>query len=160
MKFRIGQGFDVHALVKNRDLILAGVSIPWEKGLEGHSDADVVIHAVIDALLGAAGLGDIGEHFSDADPKWKNCNSRDMLKTIDNLISADHWIIENLDISLLLEAPKISQYKMKMKENLAEDLKISLSKINLKATTTEKLGFLGRSEGIACLAVCLLSRKE
>jgi len=159
MKIRVGQGFDVHQLVENRPLILAGVTVPFAKGLEGHSDADVIIHAVIDALLGAAGLGDIGQHFSDKDAKNKDIDSRVMLRYTKKLLQDHAWNIENIDITLLAEAPKIAVYKPAMIANLAEDLSIEPAQINLKATTTEKLGFVGREEGMACLAVGLLGQE-
>ena len=160
LSYRIGQGFDVHQLVKGRPLILAGVLIPYEFGLEGHSDADVMIHSVIDALLGAAGLGDIGEHFSDQDPHYKNIDSRIMLRHCEQLLHKNNWTIENIDVCLLAEAPKISPYKTTMQENLATDLKLQLNQVNVKATTTEKLGFIGRKEGMACQTVALLSFKS
>lgn len=158
MKVRIGQGFDVHAWVTGRPLILAGVTIPFAKGLAGYSDADVVIHALIDALLGASGLGDIGAHYSDQDAQYHNIDSRILLRDVFKQITAAGWQIQNVDITLLAEAPKIAPFKLTMLEHLTADLHCAVNQINLKATTTEKLGFVGRGEGIACLAVALLSQ--
>ena len=138
MKLRIGQGFDVHAFAVGRPLILAGVEIPFAKGLEGHSDADVMLHALIDALLGAAGLGDIGEHFSDQDPKFKNIDSRIMLRYSYELLTKAGWQIQNIDLILMAQVPKIAPFKSLMQQNLADDLLLDLSQINIKATTTEK----------------------
>jgi 2-C-methyl-D-erythritol 2,4-cyclodiphosphate synthase len=156
MKLRIGQGFDVHAFAPGRPLILAGVEIPFSKGLQGHSDADVMLHALIDALLGAAALGDIGEHFSDQDPKFKNIDSRIMLRHTGELIKKAGWEIQNIDLILMAQAPKISSFKFLMQQNLSADLLLDLSQINIKATTTEQLGFVGREEGMACSAIALL----
>jgi 2-C-methyl-D-erythritol 2,4-cyclodiphosphate synthase len=158
MKIRIGQGFDVHELVLNRPLVLAGVTIPFTKGLDGHSDADVVIHALIDALLGASSLGDIGSHYSDQDAQYHGIDSRILLRSAWSKVSAAGWRIENIDLTLLAEAPKIAPFKKQMRENLAADLNCSIDQLSLKATTTEKLGFVGRGEGMACLAVALLSQ--
>ena len=158
MNIRIGQGFDVHAFAENRPLILGGVTIPYALGLAGHSDADVVIHAVVDALLGAAGLGDIGEHFSDRDAQYKNIDSMILLQRSHELLVKHHWQIMNIDITVLAESPKLSPYKLAMQKNFANALGVELSQVNLKATTTEKLGFVGRGEGIACLAVALLNK--
>lgn len=158
MKIRIGQGFDVHELVVGRPLILAGVTIPFAKGLAGHSDADVVIHALMDALLGAGGLGDIGTHYSDQDAQYQGIDSRILLRDAFEKITAAGWQIQNIDITLLAEAPKIAPFKLTMLEHLAADLHCADNQISLKATTTEKLGFVGRGEGMACLAVALLSQ--
>ena len=158
MKVRIGQGFDVHELVAGRPLILAGVTIPFAKGLAGHSDADVIIHALIDALLGASGLGDIGSHYSDQDAQYQGIDSRILLRDTFEKITAAGWQIQNIDLTLLAEAPKIAPFKAKMLEQLAADLHCADNQISLKATTTEKLGFVGRGEGMACLAVALLSQ--
>lgn len=159
MKFRVGQGFDVHALVSGRPLILAGVTIPFTKGLEGHSDADVITHAVIDALLGASGLGDIGQHYSDQDAQYKGVDSRVMLRDVFKKITQASWQIENIDVTLLAEAPKIAAYKPQMRQNLAEDLQCTEEQISIKATTTEQFSFIGRNEGMACMAVALLTQK-
>lgn len=160
MKFRVGQGFDVHALVSGRPLILAGVTIPFAKGLEGHSDADVIIHAVIDALLGACGLGDIGQHYSDQDAQYKGVDSRVMLRDVFKKITHAAWQIENIDVTLLAEAPKIAAYKLQMRQNLTDDLQCAPEQISIKATTTEQFSFIGRSEGMACLAVALLTQSS
>ncbi len=156
MKIRVGQGFDVHAFAENRPLILGGIRIPFEKGLAGHSDADVILHALMDALLGAAALGDIGEHFSDQDPSFKNIDSQILLKQVCKLLSKNHWQIENIDLCLLAEAPKINPYKTAIRQNIATALALNLDQVSMKATTTEKLGFIGRGEGIGCLAIACL----
>lgn len=156
---RIGQGFDVHALVSGRDLILGGVRIPHSKGLLGHSDADVLIHAVCDACLGAAGLGDIGHHFPDTDSKYKNIDSRVLLRNVLAAITAKGWQVENVDATIIAQAPKLAAHIPAMVANLAEDLQIPPERVNVKATTTERLGFTGREEGIAAQAVVLLSAK-
>ena len=158
MKLRIGQGFDIHPLVADRPLILAGVTVPFAKGLIGHSDADVIIHALIDALLGASGLGDIGEFYSDQDEKNKDIDSRIMLRSVFEKITQAGWQMQNVDLTLLAEAPKIAAFKPQMIQNLTKDLQCDTAQVNLKATTTEKLGFIGRSEGMACLAVALLQQ--
>ena len=153
---RIGHGYDAHRLVEGRPLILGGVTIPYSKGLDGHSDADVVIHALCDALFGAMGLGDIGAHFPDTDMKLKDINSRVLLKQTFDLMKENNYIVGNVDISILLQEPKIADYISAMKENLANDLNSKASLINIKATTTEGMGFIGRGEGIAAHAVALL----
>ena len=153
---RIGQGFDVHALVPGRPLILGGVTLPFERGLEGHSDADVLLHAICDALLGAAGLGDIGHHFPDSDPGWKNADSRVLLRHVYQRVKERGYRLGNLDATLILQAPKVAPYLAQMLDHLAADLETPRSQLNLKATTTEKLGFTGRGEGVAAQAVCLL----
>jgi len=158
MKMRVGQGFDVHELVLGRPLILAGVTIPFTKGLAGHSDADVVIHALIDALLGASALGDIGHHYSDQQAQYQNIDSRILLRDVFDKITAAGWQIQNVDLTLLAEAPKIAPFKAKMLAHLAADLRCAANQISLKASTTETLGFVGRGEGMACLAVALLSQ--
>ena len=153
---RIGQGFDIHALVYDRPLIIGGVTIPFEKGLAGHSDADVLIHAICDALLGAAGLGDIGRHFPDTDPKYKNINSRLLLRSVVNKLQIESLYIANIDATIIAQAPKLAPYIPTMQQYLAEDLGIAAEKINVKAKTMEKLGAIGRGEGIAAEAICLL----
>lgn len=153
---RIGHGYDVHRLTQGRALILGGVSIPWEKGLDGHSDADVLLHAVSDALLGAAALGDIGRHFPDTDPRYKGADSRVLLRYVVKLIREQGYVPENLDVTVIAQAPKLAPYLQKMRENLASDLETDLDHINVKATTEEHLGFTGQGQGIACHAVCLL----
>ncbi len=153
---RIGHGFDVHPLVEGRALILGGVRIPHHKGLAGYSDADVVIHAVCDACLGAAALGDIGRHFPDSDPRYKNIDSRALLRTVRGLIADSGWQVENLDVTVVAEAPRLAPHVTAMVENLASDLELAASQVNIKATTTERLGYLGREEGIAAHAVVLL----
>ena len=153
---KIGIGYDVHALTENRKLIIGGVQIPYEKGLEGHSDADVLIHAIMDSLLGAMGLGDIGRLFPDNDQKYKGADSRILLKEVANLMTNKGYKLGNLDAIIIAQKPKMSPYIEQMKINLAEDLETDISNINIKATTTEYLGFEGRGEGIASQAVCLL----
>lgn len=153
---RIGQGYDVHKLVDNRRLIICGVDIPHTLGLLGHSDADVALHALSDALLGAAALGDIGRHFPDTDEAFKDADSRVLLRHVVKLITEKGHKISNADITIIAQKPKMLPYIEKMKENVAHDLKISTDRINIKATTTEKLGFEGREEGISAMAVVLL----
>ena len=153
---RVGHGFDVHALVAGRPLIIGGVRIPFELGLAGHSDADVLLHAVSDALLGAAGLGDIGEHFPDTDAAYANADSRVLLRRVFELL-ADRWVIVNVDATVIAEAPRLAPYKAQMAENIAADLRIAPSQVNIKAKTTERLGFTGRGEGIAAEAVVLIA---
>lgn len=154
---RIGQGYDVHRLVEGRKLILAGIDIPFEKGLLGHSDADVLTHALCDALLGAAALGDIGLHFPDSDIRYKGISSILLLKEVKRLLDEKNYKIENIDCTVIAERPKLRPYILTMRESLAEALSIDQDKVSIKATTQEKLGFTGREEGIAALAVCLLS---
>ena len=154
---RVGKGFDVHPFAKDRELILGGVNIPFEKGLLGHSDADVLVHAIIDALLGSLALGDIGSHFPDTDKKYRDISSRKLLRQVKTLIDQKSAIIENIDATILAEVPKIGPYKEEMRENIALDLDISKEQINIKATTTEKLGFVGRKEGIAVMVVATVS---
>ncbi|WP_417070161.1 2-C-methyl-D-erythritol 2,4-cyclodiphosphate synthase [Niveibacterium terrae] len=158
--FRVGQGFDVHALVPGRRLILGGVDIPFERGLLGHSDADVLLHAITDALLGAAGLGDIGRHFPDTDPRYAGADSRVLLRAAMEKVRAAGWSLGNLDATVIAQAPKILPHAPRMIANLAEDLDVLPEQINLKGKTTEKLGFVGRGEGIASEAVALLYREE
>lgn len=153
---RIGQGFDVHALVNDRPLILGGVRIPFEKGLAGHSDADVLLHAVCDALLGAAGLGDIGRHFPDTDAAFKGIDSRILLREVWQKVRAGGWQLANLDATLICQRPRLAPHIPQMLAHLAEDLAVEIQKLNIKATTTEHLGFAGRGEGIAAQAIVLL----
>ena len=156
---RIGHGYDVHPLVAGRDLILGGVKIPHSKGLHGHSDADVLIHAICDACLGAAGLGDIGRHFPDTDPQYKNIDSRKLLRKVKEAIAERGWKIANIDSTIVAQAPRVAPYLAQMIANVSADLGIPAENINIKATTTEKLGFAGREEGIAAHAVVLLDSK-
>lgn len=153
---RIGQGYDVHKLVEGRDCIICGVKIPYEKGLLGHSDADVALHALSDALLGAAALGDIGKHFPDTDEKYKGADSRKLLREVVRKISEKGYSVENVDVTIVAQRPKMSPYIEEMRKNIAEDLNVDLDAVNVKATTTEKLGFEGRGEGISATAVALL----
>lgn len=158
MENRIGTGFDVHALVEGRKLIMGGVEIPFEKGLDGHSDADVLIHALMDAMLGAAALGDIGRHFPDTDPAYKGISSVELLKHVTKLIYDEGYSISNADITVMAQRPKIKPYIEEMRRILAETMDMDISRISIKGTTTERLGFVGREEGIAAQAVCLLCR--
>ena len=153
MQFRVGTGFDVHALVEKRPLILAGVQIPYEKGLLGHSDADVALHALMDALLGAAGMGDIGKHFPDTDVKYEGADSRRLLRIVVEMLRTDGWQVNNADVTIIAQRPKLAPYIATMRELVAKDLGIMENAVNIKATTTEKLGFTGRGEGIAAEAV-------
>jgi 2-C-methyl-D-erythritol 2,4-cyclodiphosphate synthase len=154
---RVGQGYDVHRLVAGRDLILGGVRVPHTKGLLGHSDADVLLHAICDACLGAAGMGDIGQHFADTDPRYQGIDSRKLLRHVHALLAAKEWRVENVDTTIVAQAPKLAPYLPQMVANIASDLEIAASQVNVKATTTEKLGFAGREEGIAAYAIVLLS---
>ena len=153
---RIGQGFDVHQLVAGRKLIIGGVDIPYDKGLLGHSDADVLLHAICDALLGAAALGDIGKHFADTDAKFKNIDSRILLREVSRLLNNASFRVGNVDATIIAQAPKMAPHITQMVENIAADLGIAMNAVNVKATTTEKLGYSGRGEGIAAQAVALL----
>ena len=153
---RIGQGYDVHAFQENRDLYLCGEKVEYEKGLLGHSDADVALHALCDALLGAAALGDIGKHFPDTDPKYKGISSVILLKHVCNLIREKGYEIENADITIIAQKPKLLPYIPAMRKNTAEAMGVEEDAVNVKATTTEKLGFEGRGEGISSMAVVLL----
>ena len=154
---RIGHGYDVHKLIAGRDLILGGVKIPYEKGLLGHSDADVLTHAVMDALLGAAGLGDIGRHFPDTDPAYKGADSLVLLQAVYEKITARGFRVENVDVTMIAQRPKLKDFLSQMEENLARILKTDA--INIKATTEEHLGFTGDGSGMACHAVCLLETR-
>lgn len=156
---RIGHGYDVHAFGGNKALVLGGVTIAEHIGLLAHSDGDVVLHAVCDALLGAAALGDIGLHFPDTNDEYKNANSRDLLQHIFALIEDNQFQINNLDITIIAQTPRMSSYIINMKSNISSDLQIHETQVNIKATTTEKLGYIGRKEGIAVHCVCLLENK-
>lgn len=153
---RIGFGYDVHRLVEGRPLILGGVELPFEKGLLGHSDADALLHAITDALLGAAAMGDIGAHFPDTDPEWKGADSMKLLATVGNMIQEAGYTIQNLDATVVMERPKLRPVIDTMRQNIADALQISISQVSVKATTNEKMSFVGREEGVACYAVCLL----
>jgi 2-C-methyl-D-erythritol 2,4-cyclodiphosphate synthase len=153
---RIGNGFDVHALVEGRPLVLGGVVVPYERGLDGHSDADVLLHAVCDAILGALALGDIGMHFPDSEPRWKDADSRVLLRHVAALATARGYRVGNLDVTLIAQAPKVAPYVPAMRANLAADLGCGEVDVSVKATTTERLGFAGRGEGIAAMATALL----
>ena len=153
---RIGHGYDVHRLVPGRDLILGGVKIPYELGLDGHSDADVLLHAVSDALLGAAGLGDIGRHFPDTDPKYKGADSLVLLNIVGQKVAQKGYRVSNIDATMIAQKPKLKDYISRMEENIASALGLDPERVNVKATTEEKLGFTGTGEGMACHAVCLL----
>lgn len=153
---RIGHGYDVHRLVPGRDLILGGVTIDFELGLLGHSDADVLLHAVSDALLGAAGLGDIGKHFPDTDPQYKGADSRVLLRHVVKLVKEHGYRISNVDVTMIAQKPKLKDHIPQMVKNIAADLQIPENRVNVKATTEEKLGFTGSMEGLRCHAVCLL----
>ncbi|PKO46211.1 MAG: 2-C-methyl-D-erythritol 2,4-cyclodiphosphate synthase [Betaproteobacteria bacterium HGW-Betaproteobacteria-22] len=153
---RIGHGFDVHALVHGRKCIIGGVDISHDKGLDGHSDADVLLHAICDALLGAAALGDIGKHFPPGDPRYQGIDSRELLRQVATLIKAQGYDVGNIDATVICEAPKLAPHTAKMCEHIATDCDVHTSQINIKATTTEKLGFTGRGEGVAAEAVCLI----
>ena len=160
MTHRVGIGFDSHRLVEGRKLLLGGVQISYSKGLQGHSDADVLFHALTDALLGAAGLGDIGMHFPDSDPQWKDASSKIFVqKTMENLRQR-HWKVENVDLLLIAQEPRLAPYRSQIISNLSTLLEIPISAINLKATTTDHMGFIGRGEGIAAQAVVLLQKHE
>lgn len=155
---RIGQGFDVHALVPGRKLIIGGVHIPFERGLLGHSDADVLLHAVTDALLGAAGLGDIGRHFPDSDERYQGADSRLLLREAARLVAEAGYRVANIDATVVARAPKLAPHADAMAANIAQDLHIDRSSVNIKAKTSERLGFTGRGEGIAAMAVALIVR--
>ena len=156
---RIGHGYDVHRLVPERDLILGGVKIDYELGLLGHSDADVLLHAVMDALLGAAALRDIGYHFPDTDPRYKGADSRMLLREVRNKLDAAGYCVGNVDVTMIAQKPKLKDYILQMTRNIAEDLQVDVGRVNVKATTEERLGFTGSGEGMACHCVCLLEEK-
>ena len=155
---RIGQGYDVHQLVAGRKLIIGGVAIPFEKGLLGHSDADVLLHAICDALLGAAALGDIGRHFADSDAQFKNIDSRILLREVAHRVREQGFRVGNVDATIIAQAPKMAPHIAQMVANIAADLRVEKSAVNVKATTTENLGYTGRGEGIAAQAVCLIEK--
>lgn len=157
---RIGHGYDVHRFAENRDLILGGVNIPFELGLLGHSDADVLLHAVMDALLGAAALGDIGRHFPDTDPKYKGADSLELLKIVGKMVNDAGYCVGNLDVTMLAQRPKLKDHIGQMERNIASALGIEENCVNVKATTEEGLGFTGNMEGMACHAVCLIEKKD
>ena len=158
IQFRVGTGFDVHALVEGRPLVLCGVAVPWEKGLLGHSDADVALHALMDALLGAVALGDIGKHFPDTDDRYKGADSRKLLETVVKLLDAEGWKVNNVDVTIIAQRPKLAPFIPQMKKTVAQDLGVDAGAVNIKATTTEKLGFTGRGEGIAAEVIASLIR--
>lgn len=157
ISMRVGMGYDVHRLTEGRDLIIGGVKIPYEKGLLGHSDADVLLHAVMDALLGAAAQGDIGKHFPDSDPAYKGISSMVLLKKVGELLTEKGFFVENIDATIIAQAPKMRPYIDTMRENIARALEIDLSCVNVKATTEEGLGFTGSGEGISSQAICMLT---
>jgi 2-C-methyl-D-erythritol 2,4-cyclodiphosphate synthase len=159
-QFKIGFGYDVHPFAPNRKLILGGVEIPFSKGLLGHSDADVLLHAICDAILGALALGDIGRHFPNTDPKYKDADSKQLLNHVFYLMKDFHYEIENVDSTILLEEPKLSSFIPEMRKIIANILNVDVDHISIKATTTEKLGFVGREEGCAANAVVLLTKKD
>ena len=160
LNFRTGFGFDVHAFSDGRKLIIGGIEIPFEKGLEGHSDADVLLHAICDAMLGALALGDIGIHFPNTDPKWKDVDSTKLLEYVDKLVNDKGYELGNLDCVLAMEKPKISPYINNIKNRISELLNAETDQISIKATTTEKLGFVGRTEGVVAFATVLIVKKD
>lgn len=157
---RVGMGYDVHRLVEDRPLILGGVEIPYEKGLLGHSDADVLLHAIMDALLGAAALGDIGKHFPDTDAAYKGASSIKLLEHVGKLLEEKCYMIDNIDATIIAQKPKMAPHIPQMRANMAKAMGINESQLNIKATTEEKLGFTGREEGIASQAICLLNERK
>lgn len=157
---RVGQGYDVHRLCEGRDLILGGVKVPYEKGLDGHSDADVLVHAVMDALLGAAALGDIGEHFPDTDPAYKGISSIELLRRVGELLEENRYIVENIDATVIAQRPKLLSYRPQMAANIAAALNLEPGQVSVKATTEEGLGFTGAGLGIAAQAIALLTAVE
>lgn len=156
---RIGQGFDVHAFTAGEFVTLGGVKIPHTKGVLAHSDGDVLLHALCDALLGAAALGDIGMHFPDTDPKWRGADSRAFVRHVRELLQAQGFRVVNVDVTVLAEAPRLGKHRETMRENIAADLGLDITRVNVKATTTEKLGFIGRAEGLACQAIALIEKQ-
>ena len=160
LNFRTGIGFDVHAFSEGRKLIIGGIEIPFEKGLEGHSDADVLLHAICDAMLGALALGDIGIHFPNTDSKWKDADSSMLLNHVNNLVNEIGYELGNIDCVLSMEKPKISPYLVQIRKKLSSILRVDVDHISIKATTTEKLGFIGRTEGVASFATVLLVKKD
>ncbi len=159
IKMRIGHGYDVHKLCENRKLILGGVEIPYEKGLLGHSDADVLVHSVMDSLLGAAALGDIGKHFPDSDPEYKNADSIKLLKCVVRILDENGYIISNIDSTVVAQAPKLAPFIDQMRKNIANACDIDLNCVSVKATTEERLGFTGEGKGISSTSVCLIDEK-
>ncbi len=159
MSYRVGFGYDVHKLVKGRKLMLGGIEVPHTHGLDGHSDADVVLHALCDAILGAAGKGDIGEHFPNTDPKYKNISSSLLLKQVNQEVNDGGWVVENVDVMISAEEPKLQVYKSKMRFHIAFELAIDETQVNIKAGTNEGLGFIGTKQGLAAYAVVLLKKK-
>ena len=157
---RIGMGYDVHKLDENRDLILGGVKIPYSLGLLGHSDADVLLHAIMDSLLGAAALGDIGKHFPDSDDRYKGISSIELLKYVGSLLKENDWLIENIDSTIIAQKPKMAPHIENMRKNISEALNIDIGQINVKATTEEGLGFTGEGKGISSQSICLLTKKS
>lgn len=157
---RVGMGYDVHKLVENRDLILGGVKIPYSLGLLGHSDADVLLHAIMDSLLGAAALGDIGKHFPDSDDRYKGISSIELLKHVGSLLKENDWLIENIDSTIIAQKPKMAPHIENMQKNISEALNIDIGQINVKATTEEGLGFTGEGKGISSQSICLLTKKS
>lgn len=160
MTIRVGFGYDVHQFKEQRKLILGGVEIPFEKGLDGHSDADVVCHAIADAILGAAALGDIGVHFPNTDPAYKNISSLVLLNEVNRILYSEGFVVNNIDVTILIEKPKISDYYNEMKMKIADALKIDSQLVSIKATTGEKMGFIGRSEGAAAYAIVTIREKQ
>lgn len=155
-KLRIGQGYDVHAFTTGDHVTLGGVKIPHSQGVLAHSDGDVLLHAVCDALLGAAGLGDIGMHFPDTDPRWKGMDSRAFVRHARELLKERDYVVVNVDATVISEAPRIGKYREAMRTNIAADLGVNITRVNIKATTSEKMGFIGRGEGLACQAIALI----
>ena len=155
---RVGLGYDVHRLVPDRALILGGVEIPYEKGLLGHSDADVLLHAIMDAMLGAAAMGDIGKHFPDTDPKYEGASSLELLKRVGELLEEELYVVENIDATIIAQKPKMAPHIPKMRENIAKTLGLELDQINIKATTEEGLGFTGKGEGVSSQAICCIEK--
>ena len=160
MFIRVGMGYDVHKLVEDRELILGGVKIPYSLGLLGHSDADVLLHAIMDSLLGAAALGDIGKHFPDSDHRYKGISSIELLKHVGSLLKENNWLIENIDSTIIAQKPKMAQHIENMRKNISEALNINIDQINVKATTEEGLGFTGEGKGISSQSICLLTKKS
>lgn len=155
---RIGHGYDVHAFAENRKCIIGGVTIPYEKGLLGHSDADVLLHAISDSLLGAAALGDIGKHFPDTDPEFKGADSLVLLEKVNDLLVQNGYKVVNVDSTVIAQAPKLAPYILEMRENIAKALKVDIDFVSVKATTEEKMGFTGRKEGVSAHSVCLIEK--
>jgi 2-C-methyl-D-erythritol 2,4-cyclodiphosphate synthase len=155
-QLRIGQGYDVHAFTAGSHVTLGGEKIPHTHGILAHSDGDVLLHALCDALLGAAGLGDIGMHFPDTDPRWQGANSRHFVRHVRDLLKVSDYVIVNVDTTVICEAPRLGKYREAMRANIASDLGINITRVNIKATTSEKMGFIGRAEGLACQAIALI----